>query len=50
MIDLVHREPDEIEVAGGDPVAPIEVVLGAVAEADIAVVGGIRAGDQAQLK
>ena len=48
MVDLVHGESDEIEVAGGDAVAPVVVVLAAVPEADIAVVGGVLAGDQPQ--
>ena len=48
MVDLVHGEPDEVEVAGGDAVAPVVVVLDAVPEADIAVVGGVLGGDQPQ--
>src|SRR5499426_1267114 len=46
VVDLVLSEPDEVERASGDTVAPIVVVGGGGAEADVAVEGGTPARDE----
>src|SRR5215471_14148705 len=48
VVDLVLSEPDEVERAGGDTVAPIVVVGGGGAEADVAVEGGVPARDESE--